>query len=31
VIDRVMDLSEGKKAFKILESGEKFGKIVLTV
>ncbi len=30
VIDRVMPLSEGKRAFEILESGEKFGKIVLT-
>jgi len=31
VVDRVMDLSEGKRAFQILESGEKFGKIVLSV
>jgi len=31
VVDRVMGLSEGVEAFKILESGEKFGKIVLTV
>ena len=30
VVDRVMPLSEGKRAFEILESGEKFGKIVLT-
>lgn len=30
VVDRVMHLSEGKKAFEILESGEKFSKIVLT-
>jgi NADPH:quinone reductase-like Zn-dependent oxidoreductase len=30
VVDRVMPLSEGVKAFEILESGEKFGKIVLT-
>lgn len=29
VVDRVMPLSEGKRAFDILESGEKFGKIVL--
>lgn len=29
VIDCVMPLSEGKRAFEILESGEKFGKIVL--
>jgi NADPH:quinone reductase-like Zn-dependent oxidoreductase len=29
VVDRVMPLSEGKRAFEILESGEKFGKIVL--
>ena len=29
VIDRVMPLSEGKKAFEILERGEQFGKIVL--
>jgi hypothetical protein len=28
-VDRVMPLSEGKRAFEILESGEKFGKIVL--
>ena len=31
VVDQVMHLSEGKRAFEILESGEKFGKIVLTV
>jgi NADPH:quinone reductase-like Zn-dependent oxidoreductase len=30
VVDNVMPLSEGKRAFEILESGEKFGKIVLT-
>ncbi len=30
VVDRVLPLSEGRKAFKILESGDKFGKIVLT-
>lgn len=30
VVDRAMPLSEGKRAFDILESGEKFGKIVLT-
>ncbi|MGD2164100.1 MAG: zinc-binding dehydrogenase [Anaerolineae bacterium] len=30
VVDRVMDLSEGKRASEVLESGEKFGKIVLT-
>lgn len=29
VVDRVMPLSEGKRAFEILESGKKFGKIVL--
>lgn len=29
VMDRVMPLSEGRKAFELLESGEKFGKIVL--
>jgi len=29
VVDRVMGLSEGKKAFEILERGEQFGKIVL--
>lgn len=31
VVDQVTHLSEGKRAFEILESGEKFGKIVLTV
>lgn len=31
VVDRVMDLSEGQRAFEILESGAKFGKIVLTI
>lgn len=30
VVDRVVHLSEGKRAFEILESGDKFGKIVLT-
>ncbi len=30
VVDRVMPLAEGKRAFEALESGEKFGKIVLT-
>jgi len=30
VVDRVMPLSEGKAAFKALERGEQFGKIVLT-
>ena len=30
VIDRVMPLSNGKKAYAILERGEQFGKIVLT-
>ncbi|MEA3374830.1 MAG: zinc-binding dehydrogenase [Chloroflexota bacterium] len=30
VVDRVMPLSEGTRAFDILESGDKFGKIVLT-
>jgi NADPH:quinone reductase-like Zn-dependent oxidoreductase len=30
VVDRVMDLSEGKAAYEILERGEQFGKIVLT-
>ena len=29
VVDRVMPLSEGRKAFEVLESGQKFGKIVL--
>jgi NADPH:quinone reductase-like Zn-dependent oxidoreductase len=29
VVDRVMPLSEGKRAFEILEQGEQFGKIVL--
>ena len=29
VIDRVMPLSEGKRAFEILEQGKQFGKIVL--
>ncbi|HEY74870.1 MAG TPA: zinc-binding dehydrogenase [Thermoflexia bacterium] len=29
VVDRVMPLSEGKRAFEILERGEQFGKIVL--
>lgn len=30
VVDRVMPLSEGIRAVEILESGDKFGKIVLT-
>jgi NADPH:quinone reductase-like Zn-dependent oxidoreductase len=30
VVDRVMPLSEGKRAFAVLERGEQFGKIVLT-
>lgn len=30
VIDRVMPLSEGKKAYQIMEAGRQFGKIVLT-
>jgi len=30
VIDRVMHLSEGRKAYEIMEKGEQFGKIVLT-
>ena len=30
VVDRVMPLSEGKRAFGIMERGEQFGKIVLT-
>jgi NADPH:quinone reductase-like Zn-dependent oxidoreductase len=30
VIDRVMPLSEGKKAYAIMERGKQFGKIVLT-
>lgn len=30
VVDRVLPLSEGKRAVEALESGEKFGKIVLT-
>ena len=29
VVDRVMPLSEGRKAFELLESGQKFGRIVL--
>ncbi|MEA3338633.1 MAG: zinc-binding dehydrogenase [Chloroflexota bacterium] len=29
VVDRVIPLSDGKEAFKILEQGEQFGKIVL--
>ncbi|MGD1997125.1 MAG: zinc-binding dehydrogenase [Anaerolineae bacterium] len=29
VVDRVMPLSEGKRAFEMLEQGEQFGKIVL--
>jgi NADPH:quinone reductase-like Zn-dependent oxidoreductase len=29
VIDRVMPLSEGIEAYKIMERGEQFGKIVL--
>lgn len=29
VVDRVMPLSEGKRAFEVLERGEQFGKIVL--
>jgi len=29
VVDRVIPLSDGKKAFRILEQGEQFGKIVL--
>jgi NADPH:quinone reductase-like Zn-dependent oxidoreductase len=29
VVDRVVPLSVGKKAFEILESGVRFGKIVL--
>jgi NADPH:quinone reductase-like Zn-dependent oxidoreductase len=31
VVDRVMWLSEGQRAFKMLEDGDKFGKIVLSV
>jgi NADPH:quinone reductase-like Zn-dependent oxidoreductase len=31
IVDRVMPLSEGKRAFEILEQGEQFGKIVLTL
>lgn len=31
VVDRVLPLSEGKRAFEILEQGEQFGKIVLVV
>jgi NADPH:quinone reductase-like Zn-dependent oxidoreductase len=30
VIDRVMPLSEGRKAYQIMEEGKQFGKIVLT-
>lgn len=30
VVDRVLPLSEGRKAYEILEQGEQFGKIVLT-
>ena len=30
VVDRVMDLSEGRAAFEVLERGEQFGKVVLT-
>ena len=30
VVDRVMDLSEGRAAYEILERGDQFGKIVLT-
>ena len=30
VVDQIMPLSEGRSAFEILESGDKFGKIVLT-
>lgn len=30
VVDQIMPLSEGGRAFEILESGDKFGKIVLT-
>jgi NADPH:quinone reductase-like Zn-dependent oxidoreductase len=30
VVDRVMDLSEGRMAFEAIERGEQFGKIVLT-
>lgn len=30
VIDRVMPLSEGAKAYQLMEKGEQFGKIVLT-
>ena len=30
VVDRVMPLAEGREAYKILESGRHFGKIVLT-
>jgi NADPH:quinone reductase-like Zn-dependent oxidoreductase len=29
VIDRVMPLSEGRKAYQIMEEGKQFGKIVL--
>ena len=31
VIDRVMPLSEGAKAYQMMEKGEQFGKIVLTL
>ena len=30
VLDRVLPLSEGRKAYELLEEGEQFGKIVLT-
>jgi NADPH:quinone reductase-like Zn-dependent oxidoreductase len=30
IVDRVLPLSEGRKAFEVLERGEQFGKIVLT-
>nr|NIO03573.1 zinc-binding dehydrogenase [Pseudomonadota bacterium]NIS68120.1 zinc-binding dehydrogenase [Pseudomonadota bacterium] len=30
IIDRVMPLSQGQKAYEIMEKGEQFGKIVLT-
>jgi len=29
VVDRVMPLAEGKRAFELMERGEQFGKIVL--
>ena len=30
VIDRVMTLSEGRRAYEVMQAGEQLGKIVLT-